>query len=408
VTTAIDTVVRERLGIDPVALGPNVLDRAVEGRMLARGLSDPALYTARLMTEQSERDALAADLAVSETWFFRGGRPLFERLAGFLAERAATRTAGGKARAMSIPCSTGEEPYSLAIAMHERFLTPDDFTLDAVDLSDRALSRAAVGRYGSFAFREGGTDTRPAYFRRIGDQWELLPHLRAAVRFLPGNLADPFFLAGERPYDLIVCRNLFIYLTPDAKVRAITNFDRLLALDGRLCVTPAEADRLPPGRFVPDGPTEFGIYRRAGVGSAIHRPLGATEAAASVPVSPGTDAPARSGSLKETARAAPPNTLEAARIFADTGRLDEARAVCEALVRARATDADALALLGVVHLAAGRIDGALDALRKALYLAPDHVEAVSNMMALCARRGDTARAAALRRRLDRLTREEGT
>ena len=82
-TTAIDTVVRERMGIDPAALGPNVLNRAVEARMLARGLSDPALYTARLMTEQSERDALAADLAVSETWFFRGGRLLFERLSIF-------------------------------------------------------------------------------------------------------------------------------------------------------------------------------------------------------------------------------------------------------------------------------------------------------------------------------------
>ena len=105
-------------------------------------------------------------------------------------------------------------------------------------------------------------DVRPVYFHQIEGQWELLPHLRAAVRFQPGNLTDPLFLASERPYDLILCRNLFIYLTPDARVRALANFDRLLALDGWLCVTPTEADRLPPDRFVSDGPTEFGIYRR--------------------------------------------------------------------------------------------------------------------------------------------------
>ena len=94
------------------------------------------------MTEQSERDALAADLAVSETWFIRGGRLLFERLAGFLADRAG-RSSGGRVRALSAPCSSGEEPYSLAIALHERLLTPDEYAIDAVDQSARVLAKAA-------------------------------------------------------------------------------------------------------------------------------------------------------------------------------------------------------------------------------------------------------------------------
>lgn len=401
--TAIDAIVRERMGIDPLSLGPNVLDRAVDGRMLARGLSDYSLYTIRLMTEQAERDALAADLAVSETWFFRGGRTLFDRLAGFLVDRAGTRTGGARVRALSVPCSTGEEPYSLAIALHERMLPPDEYVLDAVDQSERVLARAVVGRYGAFAFREGGSDSRIAYFRQTdGDRWELMPHLRAAVRFVPGDLTSPLFLATERPYDLIICRNLFIYLTTEAKARAMMNFERLLALDGRLCVTPAEADRLPPGRFALDGPTEFGIYKRVGTGSGVYRALEATPPPAADTPAP-TKAPA---SQPPAPPPAAPGTLAAARALADAGRLDDARAACDALVRAAPTDADALALLGVVHLAAGRADAAFDALRKALYLNPDHLEAVSNMMALCARRGDTARAAALRRRLDRLTRED--
>jgi chemotaxis protein methyltransferase WspC len=395
-TSGIETVVRERLGLDPAALGPNVLERAVDARVQARGLTDAALYAVRLMTEAQERDALAAELAVSETWFFRGGRALFDRLAAFLAERAAAR-APAPPRALSAPCSTGEEPYSLALALHERFVAPGDVTVDAIDLSERALSRARAARYSSFAFREPGPDARPAYFRKSDDTWELQPHLRAAVRFRPGNLTDTLFLADERPYDLIICRNVFIYFTSDARNRAVANLDRLLALDGRLCVTPAEADRLPPGRFVPDGPTEIGVYRRVGVGSAVHAIIPArAEPAAPVPTPAPVAPPAP----------APGDPLTAARALADAGKLDEARTTCHALVRSRPSDADALALLGVIELAAGRTGDAFDALRKALYLAPDHAEAVAHMMALCERRGDRARAAALRRRLARLTPKE--
>ena len=86
---AVETVVRERLGLDPAALGPHILERAVEARIRARGLIDPALYTARLMTDVAERNALAAELAVSETWFFRGGRALFERLGDRASHAAA-------------------------------------------------------------------------------------------------------------------------------------------------------------------------------------------------------------------------------------------------------------------------------------------------------------------------------
>jgi chemotaxis protein methyltransferase WspC len=94
-------------------------------------------------------------------------------------------------------------------------------------------------------------------------------------------------------------------------------------------------------------------------------------------------------------------------LLADAGRLEEALTMCELLLRTRPTDADALSLVGVVYLAAGRTNDAFDALRKALYLVPDHVEAMSHMMGLCERRGDTARATALRRRLARLASQEG-
>ncbi len=387
---AVEQVVRDRLGLDVESLGPNVLTRAVEARMTARGIADPALYAARLITERAERDALAADLVVPETWFFRGGHSLFDRLTTFVLSRKAI------ARVLSAPCSTGEEPYSLAMASHDPHGTAPGCTIDAIDLSERNLARAAEGRYSASAFREPGPDPRRAYFRKTGDLWEILPQIRAAVRFLPGNLTDPLFLQRERPYDLILCRNVFIYFTPDAKQRAMANIDRLLTADGRLCVTPAEADRLPAGRFVPEGPTEFGLYRRNGGEGGQPKAIAREPAAPAPPATPPTLATPKEG------------TLAAARRLADSGQLADARAACEQILRLRPGDADPFALLGVVHLAAGNADAAYDAFGKALYLDADHVEAISHMIGLCERRGNAARAAALRNRLARLAPPEGT
>lgn len=396
--TAIERVVRDRLGLDPSALGSSALGRAVQTRMAARGITDPALYTARLMTEAAECGALAGALTVRETWFFRGGHALFDRLADFVLAHSGRP---GGVRVLSAPCSTGEEPYSLAIALLDHLGGPGACAIDAIDLSEQHLARAVEGRYPASAFREPGTDPRPAHFRKSGDVWEVLPHVRAAVRFVGANLADPQFLAAEPPYDLILCRNVFIYLTPDAKQRAVANLDRLLAPDGRLCLTPAEADRLPPERFTPDGPPGSGIYRRASAeaggpaGRAGPGPALSTTAlttALAPPPAPPNDRPAPPA----------PGTLAAARALADAGHLGAARAVCERLLAASPGHADALALVGVMALATGNTDAAYDAFGKALYLAPDHVEAIGHMIHLCERRGNPVRAAALRARLAKL------
>jgi chemotaxis protein methyltransferase WspC len=442
---AIEAAVRDRLGLDPASLGPAVLPRLVADRMRATGAATPEAYLGMLAVGSAEAAALAAELAVPETWFFRGGRQLFDKLAGFLADRAA-RGPASPARALSLPCSTGEEPYSLAVALHERLVPPDAYRIDGADLSARHLERAAAGRFPASSFREPGPDVRPPHFRHIkdhaGDRWELLPHLRRAVRFVSGNVTDPDFLADEPPYDLILCRNLFIYLTPDGRKRAMANLDRLLAADGWLCLTPAEADRLPPGKFTADGPTEFGLYRRADKAPSAEAGFGVRLGPDPSPGSPvkreSRPLPARRGEVfspgvpvrdpsspatpprpdpwgeagprprrepGEGVASAPPPPLAAARALADANRLSEAKAVCEALTAGPGA-ADAFALLGVVLQAEGKADAAADAFRKALYLAPDHAEALAHLVVLADRRGDAAQAAALRRRLARVTARE--
>jgi chemotaxis protein methyltransferase WspC len=404
---AIELLVRERLGLEPETLGTHALERAIETRMGAKGVSDPAVYASGLMTDAAECTALAAELVVSETWFFRGGRPLFDHLASFVAARAANRPPGNPVRVLSVPCSTGEEPYSLAMALHALLPVPREIVIDGVDLSPRVLARAEAARYGPIAFREGGPDVRPGAFRAANGLWELLPHLRAAVRFEAGNLTDPLFLSDGRVYDLILCRNLFVYLTPEARGRALANIDRLLARDGRLCVTPAEADKLPRGRFKPDGGSEFGVYERAGGSGVVPlRQAAPIESQSHL----GTPVPENSPPLAAP-KAPPPlqaasqvDQLGVARRLADAGNLHAAKAACREVLGTNPADPDALTLFGVLSLAMGEFLEANDALRKALYLVPDHADALAHMAVLCARRGDSDQAAAFRGRLERLIR----
>lgn len=434
---ALEALVRERIGLDPTTLGTNVLPQAVADRMRARGASADA-YLALLVSDPDEWATLVSKLVVPESWFFRGGRALFDFLARWVRDRF-RQTAPAPVRVLSAPCSTGEEPYSLAVALDELGVPPAWYRIDAVDLAAAHLRKAIAGRYSAFAFREPGADPRAGHFRPTDDdRWELLPHLRPLVRFQPGNLVAADFLAGDGPFDLILCRNIFIYLTPAARDRVLTNLDRLLAPDGLMCLTPAEADRLPPGRFAAEGPVGFAAYRRlpadgpkSGVvplGELTAPPLsGVHRSPAAGPRSGVTPRPAdpagpKSGVLPvpDTTTAGPLTAriagyhhaainarelsaaaLAAAREMADAGQLDAARTACEREIGANRPTADLFSLLGVVHLAAGRPDDAAGAFRKALYLDPDHAEALTHMIVLHEQRGDAAPAAGLRRRLAR-------
>ena len=467
----IDVLVRDRIGLDTASLGPAVLPRAVRTRMAIREVTSEDSYSGLLTADPVEWAALLAELLVPETWFFRGGRPLFDHLAAWVRERLTTATTADPVRILSAPCSTGEEPYSLAIALDDQGVPPAAYRIDGVDLSADHLARAVAGAFPAYAFREPAVDPRPRCFTPGPDgRSQLLPRYRDAVRFRVANLFDPAVLVGELPYDLILCRNLFIYLTTEGRTRVLGNLDRLLAAGGRLCLTPAEADRLPASRFTADGPPGFAIFRRAATGGPGSGTIPVQPASGRIPIAepranpgpvsgripklepypasgpsssrivlpearpaagppsgrivlpePGATAGPPSGripALEPRAQppsgripipATPPVPPEATadpRALADAGRLTEALAACEALIKSRPPSADLFSLLGVIHLAAGRTSNAAEALRKALYLDPDHPEALTHMIVLHEKRGEHEPAAALRRRLARVGRRE--
>jgi chemotaxis protein methyltransferase WspC len=407
--------VRARLaqdfGLSADALSPSVLGPAVERRMRARALEDLPAYLALLDRSPEEALALAEEVIVPETWFFRG-EPVFRFLAEHAAQVVRARPGGAPFRALSVPCSSGEEPCSLALALFEAQVPRSAWSVDAVDLSERLLDRARRGEYSELSFRQTPLELRQRYFRPAGARWALEPAVREAVRYRQGNLLAADFLAGEAPFDLVLCRNLLIYLRPEARARALATLDRLVAADGLLGL--GHADPLGPGaaQFARFGPHGLFLYHRApaaaGPARVEEKPLAPRWAGPAKPQAMPAAGPRLrlSGRAPEAVAAPPPpppeSPLDRARRLADAGALTEALAECQAELARGAPSAELFSLLGLVHQARQERAEAERCYLKALYLQPDHRDALLHLMLLYREDGDQARAELLRRRLARV------
>jgi chemotaxis protein methyltransferase WspC len=395
---------RRRTGLDPATLGSGAVSKAVQARMQALHLAEPLAYAGRL-ADPAELETLVDEIVVPETWFLRGGK-LFDVLAEHIGRVVHDRSAGAPFRVLSVPCSTGEEPFSLAIAVHERNIH-ESVEIEAIDLSPQQLERAEKGRYAEFSFRGTPPHFRQRHFRQVGEQWHLDPVIRALVRFRQGNLIDPLLGVGAAPFDLIFCRNLLIYLHAAARRQALETLDRLLSAEGLLCMGYAEPVHLWDRRFHPVEPPGYFLFTRTKAPPPDVRtakPRSMPKPRAGVPASTRS----KRSLTKPEGRPAEADTpavavddLDVAREMANDGRLGEALERCQAYVNRSGPCADAFGLMGVIRLARQEWDEAQNCLRKALYLQPDHAEALTHLMLLAQRRGDESQAGALRRRLRR-------
>ena len=397
----LERVLRERTGLDPASLGPLAFSAAVKARVVALGLNALAAYEALATTNDTEWNRLLEALLVPESWFFRGGRALFDELAQHLL-RTATKQ-NRPARALCVPCGIGEEPYSLAIALHDLGATQATATIEAWDLSEGHLARAASARYTAFSFRETDPRVREQFFQPAPPEaWQLLPEVRHAVRFSRCNLALPANEKHDGPFDLVICRNVFIYLTDVARQQALANLTHWLAPEGLLCLSPSEADRLPRGEFVRLDLTGSLVYQRS-----TQVPAARVTASATVRNEPRRVPPAipSEHDLPPVLPVLPAlDPLVAIRDAADRGELGPALSHCQNLLSNGPPTADVFSLLGVLHLASGHTSDAYDSFTKALYLQPDHAESLEHLALLSEQRGDRNRAAALRSKLKRSTR----
>ncbi|MEI6240556.1 MAG: protein-glutamate O-methyltransferase CheR [Planctomycetia bacterium] len=390
------------IGLDPDTVGSASIARAVRTRMEALGVDDPAAVVERAVSDEAERDRLVEEVVVGESWFFRD-----PQVFAFVCRFATTVAAlPGRApiRVLCAPCAGGEEPYSIAIGFLESGLTPDQFTIDAIDISRVAIERARQGRYSANAFRNADCSFRDRWFHREGQGSVLDEAIRRQVRFTWGNLLDGSFVteqlgSGRAPYDIVFCRNLLIYLTPEARARVEAVLDRLVAADGLLVVGAAEPPIL-KGDWIPAGASSIFALRR-GVRSvakpALRPPTPApprrSEAKSAAPVRPAARIAAATAATTEAAAIRSlDDVLREAGALANVGRITDALALCDAHAREVGPAPQLFFLMGMLHQSAGDLDRAEGCFHKTLYLDAAHDEALLALALLAAQRGDPAMA----------------
>jgi chemotaxis protein methyltransferase CheR len=206
------------------------------------GLSGLAELAARVATDRALARKVTEAMTVNETFFFRDRMPFEGFRNVILPELLAARARTRKIRLWSAACSTGQEPYSLAMILDEeaRRLTGWSVDIVASDLSDAVLKRAREGVYTHFEAQRGVPMPHLVrYFSRRKDQWAINQTIKARIDFRQQNLISDF--SGLGVFDVIFCRNVLIYFAPEQKREVLARMSRSLAPDGYLVLGAAES-----------------------------------------------------------------------------------------------------------------------------------------------------------------------
>ncbi len=401
---------KERIGLDVTSVGPAIIERALRQRTTLSQAAHADEYWQLLQGSRDEQQALIEAVIVPETWFFRYPES-FATLGKLARNRLAELNNMRALRILSLPCSTGEEPYSIAMALLDAGLKPHQFKVDGMDVSPLSVEKARCALYGKNSFRGQDLDFRERHFTPEQDGHRVNENVREQVRLQVGNVLDPTLLASEPAFDFVFCRNLLIYFDQPTQKLVFEVLKRLTHFDGVLFIGPAEGSLL--GRLGMRSigiPQSFAFSRH----SEPHPEPLPTPKPIAVPISQPQrstpPAPVRNRPfaavtpLPTASKSANPDAatlLANIAALANEGKSAEARAACEQYLRSHEPVAQVFYWLGLLSDVAGLTLEAQGFYRKALYLEPQHPEALMHLAALLQAQGDTAGARRLQERAAR-------
>jgi chemotaxis protein methyltransferase WspC len=401
-----EELLERTLGLHAASIGTSAVERGVNERARACKLAGDDAYWEFLQRSPDELQELIETVVVPETWFFRDPEA-FATMARIVAEGAVKCEPSRLFRLLSLPCSTGEEPYTMAMALLDAGLPASRFRIDAIDISLRALAKARLGTYGRNSFRSRDLGFRDRYFELGDGGYRLIDAVRAPVHFSHGNIMDPSFMTGAETYDVIFCRNLLIYFDAPLQARAVTQLSRLLTKQGVLFVGHSETGLMQANGFASLRLPMAFAFRKAAAQSLQAAPapaplrlVGNGRPSAS-PSRPRVKTKTPVALQVVPARAEAGRTIEDLRRIADAGEVQTAAEGCEAFMRDNGPSAEAFLLLGLIRDATGDAGAAANYYRKALYLDPANSEALGHLALLLRRQGDHASARLLDERMRR-------
>jgi chemotaxis protein methyltransferase CheR len=222
------------------------VDKRLIDRIQKTGASGVEDYFERLRRHDAngEIEILINLLTINETYFYREDHQLDCLVNGILPELASERRHGDRIRIWSMPCSTGEEPYSIAIYLLENWKKVDDFEIEilASDIDTNVLRAAESGVYDARSLHRLTPDLVRKYFVSAGAEgFRLIDALRQSVKFTKVNASDAAEMRAFSQIDVIFCRNMLIYFDDRSRRQVAEAFYDSLSQGGFICLGHSES-----------------------------------------------------------------------------------------------------------------------------------------------------------------------
>ncbi len=328
---------------------------------------------------QKQAEILASALTVGETYFFRDDgifRALEETILPRLIYKR-TEEKQKRLRIWSAGCATGEEPYSIAIVLLK--LLPDikswNITVLASDINTDFLKKLSLGVYSEWSFRGVSNEVKTLYFKTLGkNKYEILPVIRDMVTPMYLNFARdvyPSLTNNTNAIDIIFCRNVLMYFSPDLAGKVIRQFNNCLMDDGCLVVGAGEMPHAQFDDFDLERINNVTIYKRKSISTPVN-------AAVQVRINTVDIELPR---LPETPKISTPRAIEKikqdynalTREYANRGELKEALSWNDKAIAENKSNAELHYLRAMILLEMNNVDEAVSALNRVMFLDQDFV-----------------------------------
>ena len=397
------------MGLHAPTVGMVTISSAIDRRMRACNISDHAHYLSLIITTPAEINELIEEVIIPETWFFRENQP-YEYVLNYFQEQPPSK----KVNILSIPCSTGEEPYSIAMMLMDNDIHESRYSIDAVDIAVKNIEKANVARYRKNSFRSDDLSFVDKHFEKHGDMFSLSDNIKEKVHFHCENVLNDSFSLERKSYDIIFCRNLLIYFDEDTQNIMFSRLDKLLQPKGILVLGHAENIQHANERFVSAVDSKFYIYVKS---SNLEKSLPERHKKRTSDllvknsrpnhgeVIPRPFSDVRKTDKKENVIAednSPNGQLDIAFQLANEGNLDDAMSACDSYLSENRNSSRAHYLSGVIYETQGLTDKANESLNKAIYLDPNNLEALIHLSLLAEQSGNHADAIKYKNRAQRV------
>ncbi len=386
-TDKIKNIIERKLGADIDLMGAKSIESAVLSEMKKSKADSIGEFEKLLRIDNDIYNSFIDEIIVPKTWFFRNKDSFL-----FLKEEVSKELKSNKdyfIKILSIPCSTGEEPYSIAATLFEAGLKKNQFHIDAMDISNKSISIAKNGVYLKKQSYFEEVDYSEKYIFEKDGSIMVDDILKDQITFFNANLLDVFGINNTK-YDVIFCRNVFIYLNQKSRNAVITNLKNKLAKNGMLFTGHAEINIFFNCGFIKvDSKNSFvcKIEKRENKKTIIKKIKKVKVDRRKVDF---TRVFKEKTKLVETLIEKKDGkffSLQEIKSFADNGDYKQAMDLCESYLDMKNPNAEIYCIKGLIHQLQNDLDMAQKCFEKAIYLKPYYYDALLHMSILYEKKG---------------------